>query len=169
MTAQLFTVPVQGTDSDERFTPKWLFDALAVTFDLDVAAPIEGGDFVPTLRRYTRNDDGLAQPWHGFVWCNPPFSHSTAWAEQFIDHANGLWLGPVANSAWMTSMAQAADRLWLMRDFAFHHPTHAGKRSSMPLAMVAIGARAVTAIDHAARLLGPDVGVLLVRHQDSTQ
>jgi hypothetical protein len=29
-------------DSDEQYTPKWIFDALGVEFDLDVCAP-QGG------------------------------------------------------------------------------------------------------------------------------
>lgn len=163
MSEQLFIAPVQRNDPDERFTPKWVFDALGETFDLDVAAPVEGGDVVPALRRFTRNDDGLAQPWEGFVWCNPPFSNATPWADKFRAHGNGVFLGPVANGRWMNQMAQASWSLWLMRDFPFIHPTHAGKRSSMPLAMVAIGERADVALRRAARACGPGVGVLLER------
>jgi len=40
----LFSVPVQGTDSDERYTPRWVFDGLGLMFDLDPASPLEGGD-----------------------------------------------------------------------------------------------------------------------------
>jgi hypothetical protein len=53
-----------------------------------------------------------------------------------------------------------------MRDFAFNHPTHAGKRSSMPLAMYAKGERAEAAIKRASMLV-PDAGVL-VQHAPLT-
>lgn len=157
----LLTSPVQGTDTDERYTPRWLFDALGETYDLDVAAPIAMDDCVPALARYTRLEDGLAQPWHGFVWCNPPWSESTAWADRFRRHGSGLWLGPIANARWFNDLAHAAARLWLMRDFAFTHPTHAGRRSSMPLAMAALDRRGSEALERAATICGPAAGVLV--------
>jgi hypothetical protein len=157
----LFSGHASTRDSDERYTPAWVFTALGETFDLDPASPLRGGDHVPTSSRYTVVDDGLTKPWHGFVWVNPPFSNATAWARRFQAHGNGLWLGPVANSAWFSELGNAADRVWVMRDFPFVHPTHAGRRSSMPLGMIAIGSRATAAIDRAARLLGPPAGVLL--------
>jgi hypothetical protein len=145
----LFVVPPERVDTDERFTPRWLFGLLGETFDLDPCSPVGGGDAVPAARRYTRDDDGLALPWYGFVWVNPPFSQSTPWADRFLEHRNGLWLGPVANAAWSIRIARAADRWALLRDIAFDHPTHGGRRSSMPLALVALGDRAAAAIDHA--------------------
>jgi hypothetical protein len=159
----LFPSPPERIDSDERFTPRWLFDALGETFDLDPASPVEGGDHVPAECKYTRHDDGLTLPWLGFVWCNPPFSNATPWAERFRAHGNGLWLGPVANARWFIDLSAAANRIWLMRDFAFDHPTHAGKRSSMPLGMVAMGPRAAYAIDRASDALGADAGTVVQR------
>ena len=143
MTGRLFATPVQGTATDERFTPQWVFDRLGLTFDLDPASPVEGGDAVPARRKLTRLDDGLAHEWAGLVWLNPPFSAATPWAVRFMEHGNGVFLGPIANSRWWTDLANVADRLWLCRDFAFTHPTHSGKRSSMPLAFVAMGPAAV--------------------------
>jgi hypothetical protein len=31
---------------------------------------------------YDREQDGLEQPWHGVVWCNPPYSGLDAWVEK---------------------------------------------------------------------------------------
>ena len=146
----LFAVPVRRTETDERFTPRWVFDGLGLHFDLDPCAPLEGGDHVPTTRRYTRAADGLAQTWHGLVWVNPPFSNAAPWARRFTAHGNGLWLGPVANGAWWQELAATAHRLWLCADFAFDSPTHAGKRSAMPLAFAAMGATATEALDRLA-------------------
>lgn len=160
MNEQLFRVPVQELDSDERYTPRWVFDGLGLTFDLDPAAPVDGGDCVPTRHRFTRLDDGLAQPWHGLVWLNPPFSQSTAWATRFRDHANGVFLGPVANGRWWCDLVRHADIVWHCRDFAFTHPTHAGKRSSMPLAMIAIGDQGAAGVRRLAQS-GVQDGVLM--------
>lgn len=156
----LFSVPVQGTDSDERYTPRWVFDGLGLMFDLDPASPLEGGDCVPALKKYTRDHDGLAQEWRGLVWLNPPFSHSTAWATKFREHGNGVFLGPVANGKWWVDLVRVADVVWHCRDFAFTHPTHAGKRSSMPLAMIAMGGIAAQAVTRLARS-GVQDGVLM--------
>lgn len=111
---------------------------------------------------WTKDDDGLTKPWHGFVWCNPPFSHGTPWAERFLAHGCGIWLGPVANAAWRDRMLRSSDAVILLRDFAFTHPTHAGKRSSMPLSMHAFGDRARRALERFANTL-PASGVLLER------
>ena len=139
MTGQLFSHPVQSQDTDERYTPKWVFDGLGMTFDLDPCSPVAGGDCVPATAKYTADDDGLSQPWHGTVWVNPPFSAATPFADRFLAHGDGVFLGPVANSRWAQDMLAAADLVWLCADFAFTHPTHAGRRSSMPLMFCAAG------------------------------
>jgi hypothetical protein len=40
---QLIAVPQQLAGSDDYYTPRWVFDALGLRFDLDVAAPPGGG------------------------------------------------------------------------------------------------------------------------------
>ncbi len=167
MTAHLFPSPVQGNDSDERYTPAWVFDGLGLAFDLDPASPVEGGDVVPARRKLTRLDDGLASDWAGLVWLNPPFSAATPWADKFQRHGNGVFLGPIANSRWWIDLAATADLIWLCRDFAFTHPTHAGRRSSMPLAFVAMGPEAVTGLRRLATS-GVHRGVLVQRFEEST-
>lgn len=164
MTDALFSVPVQGRESDERYTPSWVFDGLALVFDLDPASPVEGGDCVPVRRKYTRHDDGLALPWDGLVWLNPPFSNSAAWADRFREHGNGVFLGPIANGRWWQDLAADADLMWLCADFAFTHPEHAGKRSSMPLAFAAMGPDAVQGLERLA-ISGRHRGFLATRHE----
>lgn len=158
----LFPAPVQSRETDERYTPAWVFEALGETFDLDPASPPLGVSRVPAAAVWTKADDGLAQPWHGFVWVNPPFSHATPWADRFLAHGSGLWLGPVANSDWHDRMARASAAMVLLRDFPFIAPTHAGKRSSMPLSLHALGPRAAAALHRFAAMV-PTAGVLLAR------
>jgi hypothetical protein len=52
-------------------------------FDLDPAAGCEPSPIAD--ERYTPEDDGLAQPWFGTVWLNPPFSDRTPWYKRLVD------------------------------------------------------------------------------------
>jgi hypothetical protein len=79
--------------SDDCYTPKWLFDAMGLQFDVDVAAPSGGPWHVPCKKFYTAVDDGLTQPWDGLVWCNPPYSNYLPWAQRWITHEKGVLLG----------------------------------------------------------------------------
>jgi len=97
---RLFPIEQEFKTSDDYYTPKWLFDALKVEFDLDVACPPEGPLHTPAKRFYSMKHDGLTQPWEGRVWMNPPYSGPKPWVERFIEHANGIALLPFAKSKW---------------------------------------------------------------------
>lgn len=98
------------SQSDDWFTPRYIFDALGVTFDMDVAAPREGPRYVPALSWLWH--DGLAQDWRGFVWMNPPFGHQRQkreWLTKFFVHNNGIALVPDRTSApWWQEFAPKA-------------------------------------------------------------
>lgn len=106
-------------DSDDWYTPAWIFDGLGLTFDLDVASPDEPLPWVPAISRYTVSDDGLTQPWCGLVWCNPPYSSPAAWCRKWAEHGNGLILiradlstsGPLAAVNAATSVYVASKRI----------------------------------------------------------
>lgn len=56
-------------------TPQDLFDRLHAryAFTLDVCATAENAK---CARFYTEADDGLAQPWRGQCWMNPPYGRT---------------------------------------------------------------------------------------------
>src|SRR5215468_2844502 len=88
--------------SDEWRTPKSVFDALKLAFDLDPCWPTSGPCFVPAQRHYTIRDNGLMQPWHGLVFMNPPFGGRRGhvpWLIKFFDHANGIAIARAYTSA----------------------------------------------------------------------
>jgi len=68
-------------------TPQWFFDQLDAEFHftLDVAA--QQGN-AKCARYFTPADDGLAQPWEGVCWMNPPYGKTI-----------GLWVQKAAESA----------------------------------------------------------------------
>ena len=103
----LFGQPQTELTSDDYYTPKWVFDALDLKFDLDVASPPGGPPFVPCKRYFTKEDDGLAQDWFGRVWMNPPFSKTQPWIERFLEHGNGVALVPSSNGAWFDMLWQS--------------------------------------------------------------
>lgn len=96
--------------SDEWYTPKYIFDALEVEFDLDVAHP-DKKTFVPTKNFYTNNS--LEKEWSGFIWMNPPWcdiKSKKKWIEKFIKHGNGLALMPDSTSSdWWQYLCNNSD------------------------------------------------------------
>lgn len=116
--ARLFDIE-DALDTDAWYTPAWVFDGLGLTFDLDVAAPADPLPWLPAMNRYTVADDGLTQPWHGTVWCNPPYSAPTAWCRRWAEHDSGCLLiradlstsGPAVAFAAATSMYVPAKRM----------------------------------------------------------
>ena len=140
---RLFGQPQTELTSDDYYTPRWVFDALGLRFDLDVASPPGGPPFVPCHRYFTQEDDGLAQPWHGLVWMNPPFSRPTPWVDRWLDHANGLALLPMAKSRWCNRLWNNPDAKVLLLE-----PTmrYVGGHIMLPSALWAIGDEPVEAL-----------------------
>lgn len=118
MSGTLFGLPTDSVamTSDDCYTPKWVFDAMAVQFDLDVAAPPGGPWHVPAQRYFTAEDDGLAQDWHGKVWCNPPYSNYTPWADRFRKHDGGMAIMGILlpEVRWFPTVMQSADAVALI-------------------------------------------------------
>jgi phage N-6-adenine-methyltransferase len=79
--------------SVDWWTPAEVFKNLNIKFDLDVAAPKGGVDWIPAKKYFSKDDDGLAQDWEGTVWMNPPYGISTeSWLNKFVKHGDGIAL-----------------------------------------------------------------------------
>lgn len=99
------------------YTPKHLFDSLGLRFDLDPAAPIGGVPWIPADRHYSLADDGLAQPWQGRVWLNPPYGKETGkWLAKMHTHRNGLALVFArTDCVWFHSFVAKADAICFLK------------------------------------------------------
>lgn len=80
----------------EWYTPPGLFEALGLTFDMDVASPMAGPvPWVPARRFVNPAENGLVVPWDGRVWCNPPFGRLLPkFAHRMVEHGNGVLILP---------------------------------------------------------------------------
>ena len=75
----------------EWLTPPHILQALG-PFDLDPCAPITR-PWPMAARHFTTQDDGLLQPWHGFVFCNPPYGNETGkWLARCAEHGRAIAL-----------------------------------------------------------------------------
>jgi hypothetical protein len=69
---------------------------------------------------YTKADDGLAQPWHGLVFMNPPFGGCNGhvpWLIKFLKHADGIAIVRAYTSSgwWHAHVAPCAEILLFPR------------------------------------------------------
>ena len=152
-------------ESDEWYTPKYIFDALGERFNLDVACPPEGPRHVPADAWLSSG--GLTEPWRGFVWMNPPFGHmrhKREWLAKFFAHHDGIALVPDRTSApWFQEYGPRADAiLWVSPKIKFEKPD--GTRGEWPgtgTALFAAGDRAV------ASLLRSRLGFVTLPHRSA--
>ena len=65
----------QSSESDDWWTPQWLFNRLdrEFNFELDVCA---SSDNATCQNYYSRQDDALQQEWTGVCWMNPPYGRT---------------------------------------------------------------------------------------------
>jgi len=109
--------------SDEHYTPKSLFEALEVVFDLDVASPHTQPNSGASSWFCKCCTDGLEAAWHGNVWMNPPYSNPTQWVDRFIEHGGGIALLPMTRGKWWDRMWQASDAIApLAYNYKFERP-----------------------------------------------
>lgn len=121
--------------SDEWYTPKYIFDALAVRFDLDVASLCRPTHVPCDDLMFS---DSLNAKWFGFIFMNPPFGGR-----------NGVALVPDRTSApWFKWAAIQSDAiLFVSPKIRFERPDGSlGKSPSTGTALIAKGQRGVNAL-----------------------
>lgn len=86
--AMRFNGGMRSSDSPEWYTPQHIIDLVIELFDridLDPCSNSHETPNVPALAHYTAADDGLALPWHGRIYMNPPYGDEvTAWVNRII-------------------------------------------------------------------------------------
>lgn len=139
--------------SNDWHTPRRIFDALAVRFDLDVSAPIDGPIHVPCSRWISSGS--LEREWSGFIWMNAPFGGRNGlvpWLDKFFDHGNGVALTPDRTSApWFSEAWARADAVLLTKGktpFLLACGSKAGT-PAFGTALWAVGRKAVDALMNA--------------------
>jgi phage N-6-adenine-methyltransferase len=149
----LFGTPQTELTSDDYYTPRWIFDAMQITFDIDAASPPDGPPNTPCRKYFTQLDDGLTQHWEGSVFLNPPFTEITPWVNKWLDHKNGVLLVPMSKSKWFDNLWNSnAAILALPYNLKFDDPK--GGRGSIFIACVlaALGKPNVQALHRVGRV-----------------
>jgi hypothetical protein len=119
-----------GTGENEWYTPAEYIEAARTvlgTIDLDPASSAQAQRVVRADKYFTREDDGLAHPWHGRVWLNPPYAQPlmSSFVSKMIAE---LKAGNVISAIMLTHKATL--KRWLS-----HHIVYSG------MALMEIGSR----------------------------
>lgn len=135
--------------SDEWLTPPEILGALG-DFDLDPCAPVVR-PWPTATEHYT--EGGLQKPWHGRVWCNPPYGlEAKPWLENLANHGNGIALifartetEMFFNQGW----ARADGLLFLRGRLHFHYVSgaRAAANAGAPSVLLAYGLNNVLALE----------------------
>lgn len=76
---------------DRWLTPPGIVEALG-PFDVDPCADV-AQPWRTARVQWTIDDDGLAQPWEGIAWVNPPYGGRVGdWLARLADHGDGIAL-----------------------------------------------------------------------------
>ena len=103
-----FASAAGDASSDEWHTPPAILApvraALGGRIDLDPASCAAAAGRVGAGRWYGLPDDGLALPWFGAVFVNPPYSRAAAWLRRALKAVNGGEVAALAVLTHATSM-----------------------------------------------------------------
>ena len=117
MAAPGFTHDDKNNKSVDWYTPAWIFERIGLRFDLDPCQPTGGVSWIPAHVYYTLADDGLASPWFGTVWLNPPYGkYTSAWLAKMHEHRNGMSLVFArTDTSWFHDYVAKADAILFLR------------------------------------------------------
>ena len=144
--------------SQTHITPRWIIEALG-PFDLDPAGAGQAPWRCATTT-ISPPHNGLALPWAGFVWLNPPFDrrHVHEWVSKLAHHNNGIaLLHARTETKWFQPCwSRASGILFLRHRVIFHKPdgsqqtTKKGEvaNSGAPVCLVGFGVLARTRLEN---------------------
>jgi hypothetical protein len=117
-----------GSDNSfEWYTPSHYLECARQVLgeiDVDPASSAAAQQQVQAAIYYTRESDGLGQPWHGRVWCNPPYARRVveAFVQKLLEefHAGRttealLLTNAYSDTAWWHQAAAACSALCLTK------------------------------------------------------
>lgn len=135
---------LNSSASNEYYTPLPILDAareLLGAIDLDPASSEDANRTVRAARYYAQDEDGLAQPWAGRVWLNPPYgieggeSNQARWSRRLLaEYAAGavtealLLVNAVPGNRWFVPLKRHAICFPDER-VRFSHPLRPSERS----------------------------------------
>jgi phage N-6-adenine-methyltransferase len=128
--------------SDEWATPQELFDGLAWVYGGFTLDPCATAGNAKCKRFFTREDDGLSQPWTGKVFMNPPYGRQIGrWVrkafEESRDGAFVVCLLPArTDTRWWQDYATRGHIYFLRGRLRFGNATNA---APFPSAIVTFG------------------------------
>lgn len=129
--------------TDTWLTPPEWIERLG-PFDLDPCCP-PNMPWPTAARMLTKHEDGLACPWLGRVWMNPPFGRKVGlWMQRMANHRDGIALVAArTETEWFLECVwrQASGVCFVHNRPHFHHAdgARAPFNSGAPIALVAYG------------------------------
>ena len=131
--------------SQEWYTPAPIIEAarkVMVSIYLDPASCELANQTVQASRFYTKEQNGLVQPWAGPLWMNPPFGKGYGSLDQWVgklleEHAAGnvaqaTILVPVSvHTPWFQSLLEIAAICFAYRRVQFIRPFENGSQSNL--------------------------------------
>lgn len=139
--------------TNEWLTPQALVQCLG-PFDLDPCGCKGMPWRTATTIYFLPDHDGLAEPWFGRVFCNPPYGPNVGdWARRMAAHGNGIMLifMRTDTATWQQDLLPFADAILLPEGRVhFYLPTgERGKSGTAPSALLAYGQNNVDALRNA--------------------
>ena len=138
--------------SEDWITPLEIVQALG-EFDLDPCAS-DQQPWKLARRQYTRKEDGLARPWTGSVWLNPPYGRKTGlWLKRLADHNDGVALifARTETRMWFDWVWPRASAIFFFEGrlhFCLPDGTRSPNNSGAPSALIAYGPRCSSLLQH---------------------
>jgi hypothetical protein len=128
------------SETDDWHTPPHIVEALGLEFDLDPCGPPGGVPWLPVRRTISLPDDGLAMPWEGRVWLNPPYSNPAPWMERMALHGNGVALiFNRSDTSWYQQWVPAGSALCQVAGrLRFHRPGEGPSKEPAPAPSVLV-------------------------------